>query len=106
MRGDSRFDRLLGRLGNALLDRLLTSTDGVFTAALEDMQLGIALKIDDGTREAAEVTLLAVLNHLGVLNDDELEALAERRRMPIRNTLGVLTGHREPAEIWLDGDSG
>lgn len=80
-----------------------TGADGVYTAALEDLQLGIALKIDDGTREAAEVTLLAVLNRLGVLNDDEMEALAQRCRMPITNTRGVLTGHREPSEIWSDG---
>ena len=83
-----------------------TGADGVYTAALEDLQLGIALKIDDGTGAAAEVSLLAVLNHLGVLNDDELEALVERRRMPIRNTRGVLTGYRQPAEIWQDRESG
>ncbi len=82
-----------------------TGADGVYTAVLEDLQLGVALKIDDGSREAAEVSLLAVLNRLGVLRDDELEALAERRRMPISNTRGVLTGFREPAEIWLDVNS-
>ncbi|TNF90709.1 MAG: asparaginase [Gammaproteobacteria bacterium] len=77
-----------------------TGAGGVYTAALREKGLGIALKIDDGTREAAEVALLAVLNHLGALNDDELEALAARRRMPIRNTRDLVTGHRQPAAIW------
>jgi L-asparaginase II len=77
-----------------------TGADGVYTAALRDKSLGIALKIDDGTTAAAEVTLLALLNHLGALHTDELEALAARGRMPITNTRGVVTGHREPAGIW------
>ena len=77
-----------------------TGADGVYTAALRDKSLGIALKIDDGTREAAEVALLAVLQRVGALHADELETLAERCRMPITNTRGVVTGHREPSELW------
>jgi L-asparaginase II len=78
-----------------------TGADGVYTAALRDKSLGIALKIDDGTGEAAEVVLLAVLKHLDALHPDELETLAERCRRPITNTRGVITGQREPAELWL-----
>lgn len=77
-----------------------TGADGVYTAALKDRSLGLALKIDDGTREAAEITLLAVLRHLGALHDDEVETLATRCRTPIINTRGVVTGHREPSELW------
>lgn len=76
-----------------------TGADGVYTAALADHSLGIALKIDDGTREAAEVALLAVLARLGALHADELEKLAERCRIPIINTRGVTTGYREPSEF-------
>jgi len=77
-----------------------TGADGVYTALLRDKGLGIALKIDDGTREAAEVALLAVLKHLGALHADELESLVARARVPIVNTRGVITGYREPAELW------
>lgn len=77
-----------------------TGADGVYTAAVKDKSLGIALKIDDGTTAAAEVTILALLNHLGALHDDELEALSARGRIPITNTRGVITGHREPSELW------
>lgn len=95
-----------GRLCTELMEltgrRVLikTGADGVYTAALKGKSLGIALKIDDGTTAAAEVTLLAVLSHLGALHADELETLASRCRIPISNTRGVITGHREPAEIW------
>jgi L-asparaginase II len=77
-----------------------TGADGVYTAILREQGLGIALKIDDGTREAAEVALLGLLKHLGALHADELEALVARGRMPITNTRGVVTGYREPAEAW------
>jgi len=76
-----------------------TGADGVYTAALQDKNLGVALKIDDGMREAAEVAILAVLTKLDSMHTDELEALAQRCRMPITNTRGVLTGYRESAGL-------
>ena len=76
-----------------------TGADGVYTAMLRDQGLGIAVKIDDGTGLAAEVAILAVHNHLQALHRDEMDQLAERCRVPILNTRGVLTGYREPAEL-------
>ena len=76
-----------------------SGADGVYTAVLRDQGLGIALKIDDGMGLAAEVAVLAVLNHLKALHRDERDQLAERCRAPIRNTRGVLTGYREPAGL-------
>ncbi|MBT8433084.1 MAG: asparaginase, partial [Gammaproteobacteria bacterium] len=73
--------------------------DGVYTAMLRDQGLGIAVKIDDGTGLAAEVAILAVLRHLQALRGDEMDQLAERCRVPILNTRGVLTGYREPAGL-------
>jgi L-asparaginase II len=72
---------------------------GVYTAALQEQGLGVALKIDDGDGEAAQVAMLAVLQHLGGLHADELEALAPRRRMPISNTRGVITGYHQAADF-------
>ena len=71
---------------------------GVYTAALADQGLGIALKIDDGDGEAAEIALLAALKRLGALHADELEALVNRCRKPIINTRDVITGYREAAD--------
>jgi L-asparaginase II len=75
-----------------------TGADGVYTAALRDKNLGVALKIDDGSGEAAQVAIAAVLTKLDSLHIAELEALATRSRTPIINTRGVLTGYREPAD--------
>jgi len=76
-----------------------TGADGVYTAALMDKNLGVALKIDDGKSEAAQVTILAVLTKLDSMHVAELEALEQRCRMPITNTRGVLTGYRESAGL-------
>ena len=76
-----------------------TGAAGVYTAALRDKNLGVALKIDDGTSEAAQVAILAVLTKLDSMHVAELEALAPRCRMPITNTRGVLTGYRESAGL-------
>jgi L-asparaginase II len=76
-----------------------TGADGVYTAALTDKNLGVALKIDDGKSEAAQVAILAVLTKLDSMHAAELEALAQRCRMPITNTRGILTGYRESAGL-------
>ena len=73
---------------------------GVYAVALPEKGLGIALKIDDGTGEAAQVAILAVLRHLKALHDDEIVALTDRCRMPVMNTRDIVTGYREAAEIW------
>ena len=94
-----------GRLATEIMEltgrRVIVKSgaDGVYTAALRDKNLGVALKIDDGTGEAAEVAVLAVLTKLDSMHTTELEALAQRCRIPIANTRGVLTGYRESAGL-------
>ena len=75
-----------------------TGACGVYTASLPEAGLGIALKIDDGTREAAEVAILGVLQALGQLHADDARELESRLRVPIHNTRDVLTGYWEAAE--------
>ncbi|MFT5221135.1 MAG: L-asparaginase II [Planctomycetota bacterium] len=75
-----------------------TGADGVYTAAIPDLSLGIALKIEDGQSIAAKVAMLGVLTKLKLLHPDELELLADRCRVPIRNSRDVLTGHHQVAE--------
>ena len=90
---------IMQRSGRRLLVK--SGADGVYTAALPESGLGLALKIDDGHGEASQVALLAALRYLKALHTDDVEALAERCRMPIRNTRGVITGYREPAVDWV-----
>ncbi len=95
-----------GRLCTELMDvsgpkvMVKTGADGVFAAALPEKGLGIALKIDDGSREASEVALIACLQHLNALSEDDLTRLQARWQMPIVNTRGIVTGHRKSAAVW------
>lgn len=94
-----------GRLGSDIIKlsgrRTLVKSgaDGVYTAALQEKGLGVALKIDDGNGAAAEVVMLSILRHLGGLHDDELALLDGRCRVPITNTRGVVTGHLQAADF-------
>ena len=45
--------------------RLKNGAEGVFTAALPTMGLGVALKIDDGAMRAAECAIVHILRELG-----------------------------------------
>jgi L-asparaginase II len=70
--------------------------EGVYSAALLEPGLGIALKVEDGDMRAAPPALLAVLRQLvgraAGRNDDPLASLAGRAELPTRNTRGVVTG--------------
>ncbi len=89
---------LMQLTGTRLL--LKSGAEGVFTAILPARGLGVALKIDDGNTAAAEVAVLHLLERLDALTLADREALGERLRIPIRNTRGLLTGHREAAADW------
>ncbi|MBI5164948.1 MAG: asparaginase [Magnetospirillum sp.] len=86
-----------GRLCSELMakvPRLIAKggAEGVYTAALPARGLGIALKIDDGAGRAAEVALLAVLDHLGALRAEDRTALAARLAPPVLSVAGAVVG--------------
>ena len=76
-----------------------TGADGVYTAALQEKGLGVALKMDDGSGEAAQVAILSILRHLAGLHGDELTRLEDRCRPAIVNTRGVITGYRQAVAL-------
>ncbi|MGH7592646.1 MAG: asparaginase [Gemmatimonadales bacterium] len=73
--------------------------EGVYSAALPTLGLGLALKVHDGNMTAATVGLVALIESVtarfGGGESWPLEALSEWRTPPIRNTRGVTTGHHE-----------
>ncbi|NNE79044.1 MAG: asparaginase [Silicimonas sp.] len=73
-----------------------TGAEGVYSAILPDLQLGVALKIDDGATRAAEVAIAAILTRLGVLNADD-PAVARFLKRPIENWDGLIVGEEHPA---------
>jgi pyruvate/2-oxoglutarate dehydrogenase complex dihydrolipoamide dehydrogenase (E3) component len=72
---------------------ILIATGGhPFVPAIPGAELGIALKVEDGARRAAEPALVAVLRSLGLLSDREMGTLSGYAEPEIRNTRGELAG--------------
>ena len=80
-----------------------TGAEGVFVAALYELGVGIALKIDDGAKRASEVALAAILRYLEVLDDADWEALAEFAAPRILNRAGRDVGEIRTVSGWPHG---
>lgn len=78
-----------------------TGAEGVFVAALADLGLGVALKIDDGAGRASEVVISALLAAFGVVSaeDPAIAALAEP---PVLNTRGRVVGSRRVVPLAVE----
>jgi L-asparaginase II len=66
--------------------------EGVFCAGSPGAELGVAIKIEDGGRRAAEPALLAVLHAIGLVSGAELENLSRFAEPPVRNSRGEAVG--------------
>jgi L-asparaginase II len=66
--------------------------EGVYCAGVPGAELGIALKVEDGARRAAEPALLATLRRLSLLSDDEVAELARFAEPDVTNTRGEVVG--------------
>lgn len=69
-----------------------TGAEGVHGAFLPGLGLGVALKIDDGARRAAEVVMAAILVRLGVIDAALEDTLADLITPPIVNASGEKVG--------------
>jgi len=78
-----------------------TGAEGIVTAALPKQGLGIAIKIADGSARARSVALLAILNHLGALSNEEKDKLQTHISPAIINSRGLNVGEIRPAGSWL-----
>jgi len=80
-----------------------TGAEGVYAAALPELGLGVALKIDDGARRAAEVACAAVLRHLGALDAAAWARLAPFAEPDLVDTRGRPIGVVRAADGWRPG---
>ena len=81
-------DRLDTDLMRAAGKRLFAKVgaEGFYCAGIPSMQLGIALKVEDGAKRAAESALLAVLHRVDALTAAELDRLERYAQPRILNT--------------------
>ncbi|MDE0392462.1 MAG: asparaginase [Rhodospirillales bacterium] len=89
--GDGRAcTRIIETAGERVLVKF--GAEGVFFAAFYESGLGLALKVRDGAKRAADAAVGAMLDRLGVLDDRDREALADMLERPLRNWAGRLVG--------------
>jgi len=92
--GTDRFDtRVMQALGERLFCKI--GAEGVYCAALPELGLGVALKIDDGAARAAEAAMAAVAAAL-LRTEDEL--LGSYSHLTLRNWRGTEVGSLRPAQ--------
>lgn len=78
-----------------------TGAEGIIIAALPERGLGIAVKIADGGERARSVALLAILEHMGALSDEEKHQLHRHISPTLVNSRGLDVGKIRPAASWL-----
>jgi L-asparaginase II len=66
--------------------------EGVYCAGVPGAEIGIALKVEDGARRAAEPALIEVLRLLGLLTDEDMDELERYARPDVVNTRGEVVG--------------
>ncbi|WP_119165175.1 asparaginase [Algihabitans albus] len=69
-----------------------TGAEGVFAAAVPELGLGVAVKIDDGQKRASEVVMAGLLNRLGLLDEGARQVLAPLLEPPLVNRRGETVG--------------
>jgi L-asparaginase II len=87
-------DRLDTDLMRAAGQRLFAKVgaEGYYCAGVPAMRIGIALKVEDGAKRAAEPALLAVLKHLGVIDSYTFAGLSKYAAPNIVNTRNEVVG--------------
>jgi L-asparaginase II len=67
--------------------------EGFYCAGIPSMKLGVALKVEDGNKRAAEPAILAVLQHIDAIGASELESLSKYAEPELLNTRREVVGH-------------
>jgi L-asparaginase II len=90
--GTGRFDtRVMRHFGERVFCKV--GAEGVYCAALPELGLGVAIKMDDGNNaRACEVVMAGVIHTLLALNDADAHFIAGFTAAPLRNWNGVDVG--------------
>jgi L-asparaginase II len=90
--GSGRFDsRVMQQLGERVFCKV--GAEGMYCAALPELGLGVALKMDDGnTARGCEVVMAALIERLLPLQADDAALLAGLSDLKLRNWNGIEVG--------------
>jgi L-asparaginase II len=90
--GTDRLDTDLMRIAGGRLFAKV-GAEGFYAASIPPLRLGVALKVEDGAKRAAEPALLAVLREIDAIGAADLERLAKYAQPEILNTRQEVVGH-------------
>ena len=90
--GTDRLDTDLMRAASTPLFAKV-GAEGFYCAGIPSMKLGIALKVEDGNKRAAEPAILAVLRQLDAIGSSELDHLSKYSVPELLNTRHEVVGH-------------
>lgn len=98
--GSDGFDfQVMAAAGGAIICK--GGAEGMHAALLPEAGLGLAVKIDDGARRAAEAAMAALLLRFGTLPPAVRRLLEGVAWQPLRNAAGEVVGELRPAAGWL-----
>ena len=89
--GTDRLDTDLMRIAGGRLFAKV-GAEGFYAAGIPAVRLGVALKVEDGAKRAAEPALLAVLRHIDAISVAELDRLVKFAQPQILNTRDEVVG--------------
>ncbi len=93
--GADRFcTRIMEVTGEAAL--IKTGAEGVYCGALPGLGLGIAVKLDDGARRAAELVMGALLRRLGILDQANSAPIRDALEPAVKSRAGEMVGVIRP----------
>ena len=97
--GTGRFDtRVMERLGERVFCKV--GAEGVFCAALPELGLGVAIKIDDGNNSrACEVVMAAVIEAFVALDDEQASFMRALSELRLSNWNGIEVGQLVAAPV-------
>jgi L-asparaginase II len=95
--GSGRFDtRVMERLGDRVFCKV--GAEGVYGAAMPELGLGVALKMDDGnTARACEVVMAVVIERLLALDEADAAFMEGLSHPVLRNWNGIEVGGLRPS---------
>ena len=102
--GTGRFDtKVVAALGERVFVKV--GAEGVYCAALPEVGLGVALKVDDGGTRAAEVAMAALLTRYLLMNEAEHSTVSALAFPTLRNWNGLEVGSLRPTPILAGSDA-
>ena len=76
-----------------------SGSSGLFCIADSEEDIGIAIKVNDGSDDAAEVAIVEILSMLGMLGQEQSKRLNQYRYLPILTSTAENSGRFNP--VWM-----